>query len=48
MTISRLAKPQTSNLKLTLTLESLDQRIKKLEELFEKHIKKIEAILLRD
>ena len=41
-------KPQTSNIKVTLTLESLDQRIKKIEESFDMRIKKIEAVLFRD
>ena len=36
------SKPQ---LKITLTLESLDQRIKNLEESFDMRIKKIEAVL---
>jgi hypothetical protein len=43
-----LAQPQTSTLKLTLTLESLDQRIKNIEESFDMRIKKIEAVLFRD
>ena len=45
-----MAKPQqqTSTIKLTLTLESLDQRIKNIEESFDMRIKKIEAILFRD
>lgn len=44
-----MAKPyqQTSTLKVTLTLESLDQRVKKLEESFGKHVKRIEAVLLK-
>ena len=38
----------TANATLTLTLESLDQRITKIEELFDMRIKKIEAVLFRD
>jgi hypothetical protein len=34
-----------SQLKITLTLESLDQRIKKLEERFDQRAKKIEDLL---
>ena len=41
-------KGKVSTLKVTLTLESLDQRIKKIEELFDMRIKKIEAVLFRD
>jgi hypothetical protein len=46
-----MAKPyhqqQTSTLKVTITLESLDRRVKKLEESFDKHVKRIEAVLLK-
>ena len=37
-----------NNNKTTLTLVSLDQRIKKIEESFDMRIKKIEAVLFRD
>lgn len=42
--ISSASKTQ-STAKITLNLESLDQRIKKLEETFDRRFKKIEAVL---